>query len=226
MSSRTDDERARHERRVRLKELNLNPGRQGSFLPLSFGNLSTLSTEFSRLDSSLKRHTTLIKRIRQSMAADNRDQILKDLESLSLEKYIDEIAGAVTEGIARCKTDKDTWGAVEVCISRSLIQYPKVHGFLQVISHLHRRFPRTFTPVLVSSLSSAIAPPSKANISTMIAEQREKEDNARISRQRPVLRICSELALVGIIRDTPEKSGGEWVMKAVKELVSELHSFL
>jgi len=59
-----------------------------------------------------------------------------------------------------------------------------------------------------------------------MAEQREKEDNARISRQRPVLRICSELALVGIIRDTPEKSGGEWIMKAVKELVSEFRSFL
>jgi len=78
----------------------------------------------------------------------------------------------------------------------------------------------------VSSLSSAIAPPSKANITTLMAEQREKEDNARISRQRPVLRICSELALVGIIRDTPEKSGGEWIMKAVKELVSEFRSFL
>jgi regulator of nonsense transcripts 2 len=49
------------------------------------------------------------------MAADNRDQIMKDLESLSLEKYIDEIAGAVVEGIARCKTEKDVWSAVEVC---------------------------------------------------------------------------------------------------------------
>jgi hypothetical protein len=62
----------------------------------------------------LKRHTALIKRIRQSLAADNRDQILKDIESLSLEKYIDEIAGAIIEGVARCKTEKDVWAAVEV----------------------------------------------------------------------------------------------------------------
>jgi regulator of nonsense transcripts 2 len=48
------------------------------------------------------------------MAAENRDQIIKDIESLSLEKYIDEIAGAVVEGITRCKTEKDIWGAVEV----------------------------------------------------------------------------------------------------------------
>lgn len=73
-----------------------------------------LSLDSSK-DSSLKRHTALIKRIRQSLAADSRDQILKDIESLSLEKYIDEIAGAVVEGIARCKTERDVWAAVEVC---------------------------------------------------------------------------------------------------------------
>ena len=48
------------------------------------------------------------------MASDNREQILKDIESLSLEKYIDEVAGAVVEGLARCKTEKDVWSAVEV----------------------------------------------------------------------------------------------------------------
>lgn len=50
------------------------------------------------------------------MAADNKEQILKDIDSLSLEKYIDEIAGAVVEGLSRCKTEKDVWGAVEVLI--------------------------------------------------------------------------------------------------------------
>jgi len=53
----------------------------------------------------------------------------------------------------------------------------------------------------------------------MPAEQREKEEAARVSRQRPVLRVCSELALIGIIRDAPGRSGGEWIMKTVRELV-------
>ena len=48
------------------------------------------------------------------MASDHREQTLKDIESLSLEKYIDEVAGAVVEGLARCKTEKDVWSAVEV----------------------------------------------------------------------------------------------------------------
>lgn len=73
------------------------------------------------LESSLKRHTALIKRIRQSIGLDNRDQILKDIETLTLEKYIDEIAGAVPEGIVRCKLEKDVWSATEV-------RYLGVHG--------------------------------------------------------------------------------------------------
>jgi hypothetical protein len=48
------------------------------------------------------------------MASEYREQTLKDVESLSLEKYIDEVAGAVVEGLARCKTEKDVWSAVEV----------------------------------------------------------------------------------------------------------------
>lgn len=39
---------------------------------------------------------------------------MKDLSSLSLEKYVDELASAVLEGIARCKTERDVWSAVEV----------------------------------------------------------------------------------------------------------------
>lgn len=54
--------------------------------------------------------------MRQSMATDNRDQILKDIDSLSIEKYVDELAGASVEGISRCKTEKDVWSAVEVSV--------------------------------------------------------------------------------------------------------------
>lgn len=71
----------------------------------------------------------------------------------------------------------------------------------------------------MSSLASALNLPSRASLSTLTVEQREKEDNARVARQRPVLRVCSELALVGIIRDAPDRTGGEWIMKALKELV-------
>ncbi|KAG2150468.1 ARM repeat-containing protein [Suillus clintonianus] len=182
---KVDEERARHAKRVKLREL----------------NAANVHVELSRLDSSLKRHTGLIKRMRQSLGTDHRDQILKDIDSLSLEKYIDEIAGATLEGIARCKTEKDVWSAVEV------------------ISALHRRFPAAFTPPLTSSLSTALAAPSRASLNALPPEQREKEDSARVSRQRPLLRVCSELALVGIT-DGQKRSGGEWIMKILRELLS------
>lgn len=51
--------------------------------------------------------------MRQSIGIDNRDQVLKDVDSLSLEKYIEEIASAAVEGVGRCKTEKDIWSAVE-----------------------------------------------------------------------------------------------------------------
>ncbi|KAG6842175.1 hypothetical protein C0991_001668 [Blastosporella zonata] len=184
-TTRSEDERARLLKRAILREANLNPAIQDS-----------------SKDSSLKRHTALIKRIRQSLAAEGRDQILKDIDSLSLEKYIDEIAGAVVEGILRCKTERDVWAAVEV------------------ISSLHQRFATMFTPALLAALSSAISGPNRAALNAMAPEQREKEDSSRVTRQRPVVRVCSELALVGIIKDGPGRSGGEWIMKALRELLS------
>ncbi|KIK67319.1 hypothetical protein GYMLUDRAFT_156182 [Collybiopsis luxurians FD-317 M1] len=185
-TSKLDDERSRHDKRVALKLQNLN---------------ATIK-ESSKLDSSLKRHTALIKRMRQSMASDNREQILKDIDTLSIEKYLDEIVGATLDGISRCKTERDVWSAVEI------------------LSVLHRRFPTTFTPSLVASLSSALSVPSRASLANLTQEQRDKEDSVRVTRQRPVLRISSELALVGVIRDDPSRSGGEWIMKALKEMLS------
>lgn len=180
-----------------------------------------MPVEPSKLDSSLKRHTALIKRMRQSIGSDNRDQIIKDIDSLSLEKYIDEIAAAALDGIARCKSEKDVWAAVEVRGPRLWV-FEIVLTYSQVICTLHRRFPTLFSPTFVDMLTSAIAAPSKTALSALPPDQREKEDAARISRQRPVLRVCSELALVGVIRDSPTRSGGEWIMKAIKELVEHI----
>lgn len=54
--------------------------------------------------------------MRQSVGSDNYDQITKDIAQLSLEKYVDELAGAVLEGVGKCKTERDVWSAVEVRI--------------------------------------------------------------------------------------------------------------
>lgn len=152
------------------------------------------------------------------MAADNREQIMKDIESLSLEKYVDELAGAMIEGLGRCKTEKDVWGAVEVGLTVISSAWLCIND-PQVISAVHRRFPKTFTPALISDISAAISAPPRSTLATLTPEQREKDDAARVTRQRPVVRVSSELALVGIIKDAPDRSGAEWIMKAMKDLV-------
>lgn len=80
-----------------------------------------------------------------------------------------------------------------------------------------------FTPALITALASALAPSNKAALASMAPEQREKEEAARVARQRPIIRVCAELALVGVIRDAPSRSGGEWIMKALRDLVRFFH---
>jgi hypothetical protein len=49
---------------------------------------------------------------------------MRDIEQLTLEKYIEELAGAAAEGVGRCKTEKDVWAATEVCdLSPSLLSH-------------------------------------------------------------------------------------------------------
>lgn len=62
----------------------------------------------------MKRNTAFAKRLRQSLGTENHDPLMKDIESLSLEKYVDELPSGVVEGISKCKTEKDVWSAVEV----------------------------------------------------------------------------------------------------------------
>lgn len=187
-NSKLDEELARQTRRAALRQLNAEPSKDAQ--------------QAKNLDSSLKRHTALIKRLKLSLGADNRDALFRDIEQLTLEKYVDELAGATIEGLSKCKTEKDVWAATEV------------------ISALHRRFPTSYTPTVVNALGQVLAPPNKAALAAMTPEQREKEDGARLARQRPVLRVSAELALVGVIRDAEGRAGGEWIMKVIKDLLS------
>ena len=68
-----------------------------------------------RLDSSLKRNTAFVKRLRSSLhSADALAGLLKDVKEVSLEKYTGELVSAAVEGLSRCKTGQDINIAVEV----------------------------------------------------------------------------------------------------------------
>lgn len=53
------------------------------------------------LDSSLKKHTTLINKLKSSLLIGPADALIKDIDGLTLTKYLDEIVAAVVEGAAK-----------------------------------------------------------------------------------------------------------------------------
>ncbi|KAI8350112.1 armadillo-type protein [Mortierella sp. GBAus27b] len=117
--------------------------------------------------------------------------LLNDIKKLSLEKYISEIVAAILEGLSRCKLGPDVAAAVEV------------------ISALHQRFPDTFTLLFTYHLAKALAPSPKLTHQQLAQagttpEQREKEETARVSKQRILCRVAADLWLVGVLRNVED----------------------
>ncbi|KAF9920881.1 hypothetical protein FBU30_009178 [Linnemannia zychae] len=143
------------------------------------------------LDSNIKKNTAFIKKCKTGLTADVSTQLLNDIKKLSLEKYISEIVAAILEGLLRCKLSADVTAATEV------------------ISALHQRFPDTFTQLFTYHLAKALAPSPKLTHQQLAQagttpEQREKEESARISRQRVLSRVATELWLVGVLRNVED----------------------
>ncbi|KAI9597993.1 armadillo-type protein [Syncephalis fuscata] len=136
--------------------------------------------QFKNLDSNLKKNTAFIKKCRASLGQDALAQLKRDIKQLKLEKYVSEIVTAIPEGLQRCKREADVTAAVEI------------------VSLLHQRFADTFSVPLVQQLQRAMAPTPKAHLASLSAEQREREETARVSKQRILGRIFVDLWLVGI----------------------------
>ncbi|CAG8586523.1 8837_t:CDS:10 [Ambispora gerdemannii] len=166
----------RRERRRELRNENLAAWSMGKPDP----------TKFKNLDSNIKKNTGFIKKCKTQLSAEYQTQLLKDIKTLTLEKYISEVVAAVVEGVQRCKAAADIWAAVEV------------------ISALHQRFPDTFTPFLTHTLARSLVPPNKQQLAVLTTEQREKEENMRIAKQRVLLRIAGELWLMGVLRNVED----------------------
>ncbi|RKP10363.1 ARM repeat-containing protein, partial [Thamnocephalis sphaerospora] len=142
------------------------------------------------LDSSLKKNTAFIKKCRASLGQDAQVQLLRDMQQLKLDKYVSEIVAAIPEGLLRCKREPDVVAAVEI------------------ISSLHQRFADTFSLPLAQLLQRAMQPTPKAQLSAMTAEQRDREETARLARQRILGRILVDLWLAGVfvgMSDVKEK---------------------
>lgn len=141
------------------------------------------------LDSSLKKNTAFIKRLRTAISAATLSTFLQEIRTLSLHKYLSEIISACYEGLCRLKAPGEIEAAVEI------------------VSALHQRFgPTEFTEYLTWLLGKGMATPDKGILKSLPAEVREKEEKERITRQRALLRVITELWLVGVLRTLDDAS--------------------
>lgn len=69
-----------------------------------------------QLDSSLKKHTTLINRLKAALLVGPSDAIIKEIDGLVLSKYTSEIVAAVVEGASRGRGDPEVAVDVSACL--------------------------------------------------------------------------------------------------------------
>lgn len=140
-------------------------------------------TVHATLDSSMKKNTAFIKRLRTAINPPAQTQFLHDIAALSLHKYLSEIISACYEGLCKLKTPAEVATGAEV------------------VSALHQRFgPTDFTAYLGWYLGRGLATPDKAHLKTLPQDVREREEKDRLARQRVLLRVATELWLVGVLR--------------------------
>ncbi|PYH48795.1 nonsense-mediated mRNA decay 2 protein [Aspergillus saccharolyticus JOP 1030-1] len=147
------------------------------------------------LDSALKKNTAFIKRLRTGINASAQQTFLADIRTLSLHKYLSEIISACYEGLCKLKSPGEIATGVEIA------------------SALHQRFgPGEFTRQIGWLLGRGLSTPDKGQLKALSQEVREREEKERLSRHRVLLRVVTELWLVGVLRtlddiDRPEDLG-------------------
>ena len=184
-------------RRLELRQANVAAWTESSAPSITAG---------AQLDSSLKRNTALIKRLRTSLhLPESLPVLLKEIPLLSVDKYAQEITAATVEGVSRCKSTLELANAIEVA------------------SCLHARLGAAtdFTTGLIAALTAQLKPPSKAALAALQPDHRDKEESSRIVKQRGLLRLVAELEAVGLVsKDGKHVSDGEETHAILRDLLS------
>lgn len=153
----------------------------------------------------MKKNTAFIKRLRTAVTAATLNTFVQEIRTLSLHKYLSEIISACYEGLCKLKTPAEIEAGVEI------------------VSALHQRFgPEEFTEHLGWLLGKGLATPDKGFLKTLAPETREKEEKDRLVRQRVLLRVVSELWLVGVLRTLDDVARPDDATKVAAGKVPEL----
>jgi regulator of nonsense transcripts 2 len=149
------------------------------------------------LDSNLRKNTAFIRRLRTSINPQSLNAFLQEVCTLSLQKYLSEIISACYEGLCKLKSPADIAVGVEV------------------VSALHQRFgPAEFTGYLGWMIGRGLSTPDRNQLKALAQDVRDREEKDRVARQRVLLRVATELWLVGVLRSLEDVVAPEEVGKA------------
>ncbi|KAJ9657550.1 mRNA decay protein [Coniosporium apollinis] len=150
----------------------------------------------SSLDSSMKKNTAFIKRLRTAVTASSQATFIQEIRTLSLHKYLSEIISACYEGLSKLKTPGEVAAGVEI------------------VSALHQRFGSVeFTGYLGWFIGRGLSSPDKAQLKSLPQDVRDREEKERLARQRVLLRVATELWLVGVLRSLEDVTRPEEASK-------------
>lgn len=131
----------------------------------------------------MKKNTAFIKRLRTAMVPAGQATFLQEIRSLSLHKYLSEIISATFEGLCKLKSPGEIAAGVEI------------------VSALHQRFgPDEFTRYIGWHVGRGLSTPDRAQLQKLAQDVKEREEKERVSRQRVLLRVATELWLVGVLK--------------------------
>lgn len=159
----------------------------------------------SKLDSSLKKNTAFIKKIKLSINNDQYKTILKDISTLSLEKYLSEIITSVFEGLLKVNKNEDILAAMEI------------------VSALHQRFTTRFSPYLLSNLLNAISNPVRSQ-GALNDKDKLKDDQLRVSRQKILIKLITEFYIIEVfqtLQDSEKELLNDSYLKKIPKNSSE-----
>ncbi|XP_028804412.1 regulator of nonsense transcripts UPF2 isoform X2 [Neltuma alba] len=146
------------EAKMALRQSNLNPERPDS------GFLRTL-------DSSIKRNTAVIKKLKQ-INEEQREALMDELRSVNLSKFVSEAVAAICEAKLRSSD---------------------IHAGVQICSLLHQRY-KDFTPSLIQGLLKVFSPGKSG-------DESDADRNLKAMKKRSTLKLLLELYFVGVIED-------------------------
>ncbi|CAI4053192.1 hypothetical protein SUVZ_15G2330 [Saccharomyces uvarum] len=155
-----------------------------------------------KLDSSIKRNTGFIKKLKKGFVKGSEVSLLKDLSEASLEKYLSEIIVTVTECLLNVPNKNDD-----------------VIAAVEIISGLHQRFNSQFTGPLLGAFLQTFENPS-------VDVDSERDELQRINKIKGNLRVFAELYLVGVFRSLGDVESKDAIPNFLQRKVSKKEPLL